>query len=209
MIIIDFGKGIIVKNRFETYKDYFDVENLLKKLWYGEELGNNIVWNPDTQEFEWLLSGTERDRVDPDLVGDEEKVKIMQTLLSSFMKIKKGMQHLYEKNCESQEFRDYRDLLKKQQKEKKKSVAKNQMNTAQVVGGQGDNSTTKMTGGYNKEAGPNVLGPRERILVRVDESTLDGYDLKDVENTQQFSFEHVGDIINKYQTDMANLKRRK
>jgi len=54
-----------------------------------------------------------------------------------------------------------------------------------------------------------VLGPRERILVRVDESTLDGYDLKDVENTQQFSFKHVGDIINKYQTDMANLKRRK
>ena len=37
VIIKDFRRGIIVKNRFETYKDYFDAENLLKKLWYGEE----------------------------------------------------------------------------------------------------------------------------------------------------------------------------
>jgi len=232
VIIIDFGKGIIVKNRFETYKDYFDVETLLKKLWFGEEVGNSVGWNSATQEFEWLLS--EKEKVNLDLVGDMDKVRIMQTLLSSFMKIKKGMQHLYENNCESQEFRDYRILLRKQEKgrrqqekEDKKFAANMAENQAmgkdvEQIGAQGD--TTKHmievgVKGYNKEVGPMVLTPGDRITKRVDESNLSGYDLKqritgqpydlkEVDNAQQYSFKHVGEIINKYQTDMAKLKKR-
>jgi len=63
--------------------------------------------------------------------------------------------------------------------------------------------------GYNKEVGPEVLLPGDSLADKVDESTLDGYDLKDVENAQKYSFKHVGEIINKYQSDMAKLKKRK
>ena len=185
--VIDFGTGIIVKNRFETYKDYFDVENALRKLWYGDSMFfKENCWNNETKEYECLLTDVDLATTNlKQMIGDEEKVekvKILQTLLSNFIKIKNGMQRLYENNCQSPEFREFR-------KRRKHNKEPGPM-------------------GYNEQMGPRVLMNGDQISKRVVESKLDGYSLKGVDNSEQYSFLQVSDVLEIYQADMLALKKK-
>ena len=179
VVIIDFGKGIIVKNRFETYKDYFDADNLLKKLWYGEDFnGNENCWNEENKEYLWLLPDNDKENqnVENQKVNNFEKLELMQTLLSEFTKIKKGLQKLYEENCESSEFRKWR-------KERRR-----------IASGAG---TASVKGGYSRMAGPRVLLDGEQLSDRVDEKGLMGY--KDVLGDKKLSLKYLSEIISDYQ----------
>lgn len=193
VVVNNFGHGIIVKNRFETYKDYFDLENLLKYLWYGDLWDRpSIPWNDSVKEFEWLISQKEGMDYEnclldtQDNIGSVEKVRILQTLLSDFTKIKNGMQRLYEKNCQSQQFRAVRGEISQ-----KKS---RRMSDDERV--------------YYQDPGPCCLKIGEQLKSMVAEHKLAGYELRGVLNSDQLSFMHVGDIVEVYRTAIEDLQKR-
>lgn len=171
VVIIDFGCGIIVKNRFETYKDYHDVYSLLKKLWYGDEMSKEAMnmpsWNDDKQEFLWLFKGDKLPDLDPNL---KEKVKLMQKLLSEFTKIERGMRILYGQNCQSRQFREMRET-------------------------QQDAENATFLSYYQ----PYMLINGEQLSKRVPENDLIGYERVVENESGKLSMKYLGEIIDNYE----------